>query len=385
MVNVLFAGGGTTGHVAPMLSIAEDLRFQDPDSDILMLGTDEGLEKRLVPQAGYRLQTIPKVPFPRGLSPKILTFPFQFTSSIRQVRRLLKKQKTDVVVGVGGYVCPPAYLAAKSLGIPIVLHEANAVPGMANKLGARYAEASNIGFTFASTPMAGEQVGMPMRIEIAQVDRSDRQQRAQAAERLGINPDMTTLVVTGGSSGAQKINEAFVQTAAEFTGIQVLHITGAGKADELREAAKDSPDYHVVEYVDGMENAYAAADLIVCRSGAGTVAEVTVAEVPAVYVPLAIGNGEQKRNAADSVAAGASILIDNADFTADSVRSTVLPLLRNPEQLEKMSAAARGLEFPVNADRAMTKKICAAAGIAHPGREYPPARQTRRERGTKES
>ena len=166
---------------------------------------------------------------------------------------------------MGGYVCPPAYLAAKSLGIPIVLHEANAVPGMANKLGARYAEASNIGFTFASTPMAGEQVGMPMRIEIAQVDRSDRQQRAQAAERLGINPDMTTLVVTGGSSGAQKINEAFVQTASEFTGVQVLHITGAGKADELREAAKDSPDYHVVEYVDGMENAYAAADLIVCR------------------------------------------------------------------------------------------------------------------------
>ncbi len=385
MVNVLFAGGGTTGHVAPMLSIADDLRFQDPDSDILMLGTDEGLEKRLVPQAGYRLQTIPKVPFPRGVSPQILSFPFRFASSIRQVRRLLKKQRTDVVVGVGGYVCPPAYLAAKSLGIPIVLHEANAVPGMANKLGARYADASSIGYTFASTPMAGEQVGMPMRIEIAQVDRSDKEQRAQAAERLGINADLTTLVVTGGSSGAQKINEAFAQTAAEFTGLQVLHITGAGKGDELREAAKDCPDYHVVEYVDGMENAYAAADLIVCRSGAGTVAEVTVAEVPAVFVPLAIGNGEQKRNAADSVEAGASILIDNADFTADSVRSTVIPLLRNPEQLEKMSAAARRLDFPVNADRAMTKKIFAAAGRAHPNREYPPTRQTRRERGTKES
>lgn len=385
MVNVLFAGGGTTGHVAPMLSIADDLRFQDPDSDILMLGTDEGLEKRLVPQAGYRLQTIPKVPFPRRLGPQILSFPFRFGSSIRQVRRLLKKQKTDVVVGVGGYVCPPAYLAAKSLGIPIVLHEANAVPGMANKLGARYADASSIGYTFASTPMAGEQVGMPMRIEITQVDRGDKEQRAQAAERLGINPDLTTLVVTGGSSGAQKINEAFAQTATEFTGLQVLHITGAGKGEQLREATKGCPDYRVVEYVDGMENAYAAADLIVCRSGAGTVAEVTVAEVPAVFVPLAIGNGEQKRNAADSVEAGASILIDNADFTADSVRSTVIPLLRNPEQLEKMSAAARALDFPVNADRAMTKKIFAAAGRAHPNREYPPARQTRRERGTKES
>lgn len=385
MVNVLFAGGGTTGHVAPMLSIADDLRFQDPDSDILMLGTDEGLEKRLVPQAGYRLQTIPKVPFPRRLGPQILSFPFRFASSIRQVRRLLKKQKTDVVVGVGGYVCPPAYLAAKSLGIPIVLHEANAVPGMANKLGARYADASSIGYTFASTPMAGEQVGMPMRIEITQVDRGDKEQRAQAAERLGINPDLTTLVVTGGSSGAQKINEAFAQTATEFTGLQVLHITGAGKGEQLREATKDCPDYRVVEYVDGMENAYAAADLIVCRSGAGTVAEVTVAEVPAVFVPLAIGNGEQKHNAADSVEAGASILIDNADFTADSVRSTVIPLLRNPEQLEKMSAAARALDFPVNADRAMTKKIFAAAGRAHPNREYPPARQTRRERGTEES
>ncbi len=385
MLNVLFAGGGTTGHIAPMLSIADDLRFQDPDSDILMLGTDEGLEKRLVPQAGYRLETIPKVPFPRGLNSKALSFPFQFASCIRQVRHLLKEHRTDVVVGVGGYVCPPAYLAAKSLGIPIVLHEANAVPGMANKLGAKYAHPSHIGYTFASTPMAGDHVGMPMRIEIAQVDRTDAGHRAQAADRLGINPELPTLVVTGGSSGAQKINEAFAETAAEFTGLQVLHITGAGKADELREAAKDCPDYHVVEYVDGMENAYAAADLIVCRSGAGTVAEVTVAEVPAVYVPLAIGNGEQKRNAADSVNAGASKLIDNADFTADSVRSTVLPLLRDADRLAQMSAAARGLDFPVSADRAMPEKIFAAAGAEHPDRGYPSERQTRRERDTKES
>lgn len=385
MVNVLFAGGGTTGHVAPMLSIADDLRFQDPEADILMLGTDEGLEKRLVPQAGYRLQTIPKVPFPRRISADALSFPFRFGSSVKQVRSLLKKQKTDVVVGVGGYVCPPAFLAAKSLGIPIVLHEANAVPGMANKLGAKLTDAANIGYTFASTPLPGEQVGMPMRIEIAQLDRSDRGERVRAAGQLGLDPDKTTLVVTGGSSGAQKINEAFIEAAGEFDGLQVLHITGAGKADELRAAVADSPDYRVVEYVDGMESAYAVADLIVCRSGAGTVAEVTVAELPAVYVPLAIGNGEQKRNASDAVAAGAALLIDNADFTADSVRGQILPLLRSPDKLEQMSRAARDLNFPVSADRAMTKKIFAAAGVDCPDREYPHDRQTRRERGAKES
>ncbi|TGD09898.1 UDP-N-acetylglucosamine--N-acetylmuramyl-(pentapeptide) pyrophosphoryl-undecaprenol N-acetylglucosamine transferase [Brevibacterium sp. S111] len=352
MTSILLAGGGTTGHISPMLAIGRELREKHPDWDIIALGTPDGLEAELVPRAGFELLTIDKVPMPRSISPSLLGFPGRFAGNISAVRKIITSRNVSAVVGVGGYVCPPAFLAAKQAKIPLIVHEANAKPGMANRLGARLTTAGRVGITFPDTQLRNSTlVGMPMPAEITALDRSNADQRAAHRADLGLRDDAPVLVVTGGSSGAQKINAAFLASAdaCQEAGVQVLHITGAGKGEELRAATAQLPDYHVVDYVDGMHRAYSVADLLVARSGAATVSETTVVGVPALYVPLAIGNGEQRLNAAGSVEAGASLMVDNAEFSAATVTETILPLLGDRPRLEEMSRAASALNYPTDA------------------------------------
>lgn len=381
-LSVLLAGGGTAGHVSPLLAIADDLRFQDPGASIVVLGTEEGLESRLVPGAGHELVTIPKVPMPRRPNADALRFPGRFRGAVRSVVELLRERDVDVVLGVGGYVSTPAYLAARRTGTPIVVHEANARPGLANKVGARLSRSDLVGYAFPGTPLKGRQVGMPMRAQIEAVDYDEPDQRRSARRWLGLDEHLPTLVVTGGSLGAQTINDAMAGSldAIDAAGVQVLHITGVGKGEDLREATADLPHYHVRDYVDGMENAYLAADLLVCRAGAGTVAEVSVVWVPAVFVPLAVGNGEQRLNAAAHVDAGAALMVDNADFSGDYVVDTVLPLVTDTERLDAMRGSARREGFPGTAARTMTHMIHDAAGAEHPSREYGSERWTKHER-----
>lgn len=340
-LSVILAGGGTAGHVSPLLAIGDALRAAAPGTVVTAVGTADGLEARLVPAAGYRLETINKVPFPRRPNAAMFSFPFKFKAAIDQAKEILKEAKADAVVGVGGYVCTPVYLAANKLGIPVYIHEANARAGLANRLGAR--KAAGIGVVYPSSGLAGSRVvGMPMRKSIAAMDTAAL--RGPAREALGLDAQAPVLVVTGGSSGAASINRAVSASldAIAAAGVQVLHITGAGKGSTGDSGALlESPGYRQVEYVDGMEQAYAAADLIVARSGAGTVCELAVAGVPSVLVPLPIGNGEQKLNAADLVAAGGAVLVDDPDFTPEYFRTRVLPLLTDAPALAAMSAAAR--------------------------------------------
>ncbi|WP_309133015.1 UDP-N-acetylglucosamine--N-acetylmuramyl-(pentapeptide) pyrophosphoryl-undecaprenol N-acetylglucosamine transferase [Brevibacterium sp.] len=356
-LSILLAGGGTTGHISPMLAIGRELRARHPEADVFALGTSDGLEADLVPRAGFELLTIDKVPMPRSLNPAALKFPQRFAANISAVRRIIAEREVAAVVGVGGYVCPPAFLAARRAKLPLIIHEANAKPGMANRLGARLTQPGRVGVTFPGTKLPGAKlVGMPMPAEISSLDRSDDAMRRAHRAELGLRDDAPVLVVTGGSSGAQRINDAFLDVAAlcQEQAVQVLHITGRGKGEALRAATAALPDYHVVDYVDGMHKVYAVADLLVARSGAATVAETTVVGVPAVYVPLAIGNGEQRLNAAGSVRAGASVLVDNADFTSAVVAETVLPLVRDTARLEAMSRAALDLHYPTNAAATMS-------------------------------
>ena len=381
-LSVLLAGGGTAGHVSPLLAIAGDIRFQEPEADIVVLGTQEGLETRLVPAAGYDLETIAKVPMPRRPSADALRYPGRFRRAVSEVVDLLRDRSVDVVLGVGGYVSTPAYLAARRTGTPIVVHEANARPGLANRVGAMLTRPDLVGYAFAGTPLKGRHVGMPMHPRIEAVDYDEAEHRRAARRALDLDEEMPTLVVTGGSLGAQSLNDAFASAmqAIVDAGVQVLHITGAGKGEALREAAAAHPHYHVRDYVDGMENAYLAADLLVCRAGACTVAEVSVMWVPAVFVPLAIGNGEQRLNAAAHVDAGAALMIDDADLTGDVVVDTILPLVTDDERLTAMREAARRAAFPGTAARTMTSMVFDAAGLAHPGREYGPEQWTKHER-----
>ncbi|MFG6401067.1 UDP-N-acetylglucosamine--N-acetylmuramyl-(pentapeptide) pyrophosphoryl-undecaprenol N-acetylglucosamine transferase [Microbacterium sp. P04] len=335
MTTYLLAGGGTAGHVNPLLAVADGLRARDAAADVLVLGTAEGLEARLVPLRGYELLIVDKVPFPRRLDAAAAAFPARFRRAIAQVRGHLRERDVDVVVGFGGYASAPAYVAARRAGVPFVVHEANAKPGLANVLGARAASA--VGVAFAGTALRGSSVvGMPLRREIVELDRAGL--RAEAAAHFGLDPDRPTLLVFGGSLGALRLNEAFGGAWSEVldAGWQLLHVTG--ERSEL--ADPGVAGYALRRYVDRMDLAFAIADAIVSRSGAATVSEISALGIPAVYVPYAVGNGEQRLNAASAVDAGAAVLLDDATFDAERVREQVIPLLQDAQRLSQMREAA---------------------------------------------
>ena len=336
--SVLLAGGGTAGHVSPLLALADCLRRRDPDVAIVAVGTEAGLESRLVPERGYELATIPKVPMPRRPSADLLRLPGNLRRAVARAGQIIEDSQAEVVVGFGGYVSTPVYLAARRRGVPIAIHEQNARAGIANKVGARLTR--HVGITFAQTQLAHSTlVGMPLRREIAHLDRAAL--RAEGRAFFGLREDLPTLLVTGGSLGAKRLNDTFAASVATLgeAGVQVLHVTGRDK-DFVPEGAVDGVPYVVVPYVDRMDLAYSAADVAVCRSGANTVCELTAVGLPGLYVPLPIGNGEQRLNAAGVVEAGGGALTEDAAVTPGWVREQVVPLLTDSERVAAMSAAA---------------------------------------------
>jgi UDP-N-acetylglucosamine--N-acetylmuramyl-(pentapeptide) pyrophosphoryl-undecaprenol N-acetylglucosamine transferase len=225
---ILLAGGGTAGHVNPLLATADALRAREPNATIIVLGTSEGLEARLVPERGYELVTIERVPFPRRLSMSALRFPWRFLRAVRNVRSLIARRGVEVVVGFGGYAAAPAYLAARREGIPLVVHEANALPGIANRVGSRLTNHTAV--TFEGTPLRNAvRTGMPIRSEIAQLDRTVA--RAAAISQWGLDSGRPVLLVTGGSTGAARINSTIVNSIHEIVaaGWQVIHTVGESR------------------------------------------------------------------------------------------------------------------------------------------------------------
>jgi UDP-N-acetylglucosamine--N-acetylmuramyl-(pentapeptide) pyrophosphoryl-undecaprenol N-acetylglucosamine transferase len=335
------AGGGTAGHVEPALNLADALCAADPDTVVTALGTAEGLETRLVPARGYELDLIPRVPLPRRPSAEVLSLPRRLRAAVRRVREVLSTRHADVVVGFGGFVALPAYLAARG-HVPIVVHEANAKAGLANKVGRRFtpfvAEA-----TAGSLPGA-VRIGIPLRDSIAHLDREAR--RDAARRRWHLDPDRPCLLVFGGSQGARSLNAATVAAVRELdaAGVQVLHAYGEKNADQVA-GLESVSSYHPVDYIDGMDDAYAAADLALCRAGAMTCAELAAVGLPAIYVPLPIGNGEQRFNAAPVVSADGGLLIEDSDLTGETLVRAVLGVIAVPGRLETMShnAARHGV------------------------------------------
>ena len=346
MTRYLLAGGGTAGHVLPLLAVADKLREREPDAVVRVLGTAEGLEQRLVPDRGYELLVIDKLPFPRRPGAAALRFPGRFRPLIDRISGMIDDHQIDIVVGFGGYVSAPAYLAARRRRIPLVVHEANSKPGIANRLGSMLTPF--VGVAFRDTRLRSARfVGMPLRREIEKLDR--RARRADATESLGLDARRPTLLVTGGSLGARHLNETIATSAALLIGAgwNVVHITGTRSTV----AYPDLPGYVVLPYLDRMELAFAAADLVVARAGSSTVSELTALGLPAVYVPLAIGNGEQTRNARDAAVARAAVVVANADFTPDWVAGALLRLMRDRAELAAMSARALVIGVRDGADR----------------------------------
>jgi UDP-N-acetylglucosamine--N-acetylmuramyl-(pentapeptide) pyrophosphoryl-undecaprenol N-acetylglucosamine transferase len=358
-LSVVLAGGGTAGHVSPLLAIANAVKEARPDASILAVGTPAGMETRLVPAAGFRLATIDRVPFPRRPSLELLRLPGRLARAVKQAGAVLDAAQADVVVGVGGYVCTPMYLAAWRKKLPIVIHEANTRPGLANRVGARFSR--HVAVAFPNTRLRNSRhVGMPMHKAVATLDRAAARTAARAA--LGLDADRPVLVVTGGSSGALSINRAIARSLDDLSeaGIQTLHITGRGKAVlDVDGGLLAADGYRQVEYVDGMENVYAAADVLLARAGAATVSEVAAVGLPAVFVPLPIGNGEQALNAASLVRNGGALMVQDRTLSPDWIRSSLIPLLTDPGRLAEMSrkSESQGIR---NADQLMADLVLEA-------------------------
>jgi UDP-N-acetylglucosamine--N-acetylmuramyl-(pentapeptide) pyrophosphoryl-undecaprenol N-acetylglucosamine transferase len=340
-VSIVLAGGGTAGHVEPALAVADALSAAQPGIRVSALGTARGLETRLVPERGYDLRLVTPVPLPRRLNLDLLRLPLRVRRSVKETRAVLDAVDADVVVGFGGYVAVPAYLAARGR-VPVVVHEANARAGLANRLGARVARR-----VLAAVPGSGlaraEVVGMPLRASITGLDRAAL--RAEAREHFGFAEDARVLLVFGGSQGAVSINRA-VSAAADtlaVAGVSVLHAHGPKNTLDLPAPRPGDPPYVAVPYLSRMDLAYAAADLAICRSGAMTVAEVSAVGLPAVYVPLPIGNGEQRLNALPVVEAGGGLLVVDAELTPSYVGGEVVALITDAPRLAAMTAAAAGV------------------------------------------
>ena len=332
VLSVVIAGGGTAGHIEPALAVGEALKTHH-GARITALGTRKGLEGEIIPARGVDLRMIIPVPIPRKPSMDLLKLPFRITKAVGQTRTVLKDVNAKAVLGTGGYVAAPAYLAAKSMGLPFYVLESNAKAGIANKLGVKLGGA---GFNAThNSGMPGEVVGIPIRAELGKDE--DGSAAARGRETWGFDDSKPVLLVTGGSQGAASINAAVAESLPGLLEhVQVLHAYGP-----KNDAPQAQDGYVPVPYISDMAAALAVADLTVCRSGAMTVAEITAASLPAIYVPLPHGNGEQALNSQHVVDAGGAILIDDAELTGQRLTEEVMKIARDEVRRQQMIAAAQ--------------------------------------------
>lgn len=330
-MKILLAGGGTAGHVEPALAVARAWKLAHPNDEIAFIGTPSGLENSLVPAAGFVLHHIPKVSIARSLSPSLLKVPVQLISAIIRTRKLLKG--VDCAIGFGGYVSGPLYIATAITRTPLVIHEQNARPGWANRLGARLTDHLAISYPVKSSRFAkAELTGLPLREDVLQAiekassnwstARADA--KREIAARFGLSPVQPLLFIFGGSQGSQAINAVIAQSRPLFEsrGISILH--GVGKNNALPES---SSHYRALSYIDDMALCYLAADLLIARSGAVTCAEATALVRYSLFIPLPIGNGEQSLNAQSLVQSERAQIIEQQNFTPAWLDANISQLL----------------------------------------------------------
>ncbi|MEU5061567.1 MULTISPECIES: UDP-N-acetylglucosamine--N-acetylmuramyl-(pentapeptide) pyrophosphoryl-undecaprenol N-acetylglucosamine transferase [unclassified Streptomyces] len=345
-LSVVIGAGGTGGHIYPGLALAEALRRADPDAVISFVGTERGLETKLIPGAGFRLHTVDMIPFDPALGAKRYLLPAALIRSGAQCRGILRAQSAQVAVGMGGYPSAPVIVGARMAGLPSVIHESNAVPGRANQFAARLTPHITVAFDRSRAHLSGgkdaDTVGMPIAAQLATLDRTAL--RAEARQAFGIPDGARVVLFNGGSLGAARLTEAAVGLAARWRHRPDVHLlikTGPAALDETRRRLGDSPVARAVPYLDRMDLAYAVADLVVCRAGSATVAELATTRVPAVLVPYPHAPGDhQTHNARVLSDAGAAHLVPDGETTAERLAALVEPLLADPSRLAAMGRAA---------------------------------------------
>lgn len=372
-LSVVIGAGGTGGHIYPGLALADALRRAVPDAVISFVGTERGLETRLIPRAGYRLHTVDMIPFDPSLGARRYLLPAALLRSGAQCRTILKEQNAQVAVGMGGYPSAPVIVGARLAGLPSLIHESNAVPGRANKFAARLTPHLALAFDRSRPHLVGgeraETVGMPLVGPLAELDRTALRPAARRA--LGVPDGARLLLVNGGSLGAARLTEAAVGLAARYrarTDLRLLIKTGPAALEETRALLAANGGEAVAEavpYLDRMDLAYAAADLVVCRAGSATVAELATIGMPAVLVPYPHAPGDhQTHNARVLSDAGAALLLPDAETSAERLDALVSPLLGDPDRLAAMGAAADPGTHARAADL-LAAKAMALAGHPH--------------------
>jgi UDP-N-acetylglucosamine--N-acetylmuramyl-(pentapeptide) pyrophosphoryl-undecaprenol N-acetylglucosamine transferase len=355
---VLVAGGGTAGHVFPAIAVAHELASTG-DVEPVFVGVADRLEASLVPAAGYRLHHVKAVKVPRRPSPALVRLPGAVRSAVRACERLIDEEGAVAAVTFGGYVSFPVARAAAKRQLPLVLHEQNAVPGLANRVAARWADRVAVTFPGSADrfrhPERAAVTGDPVRQEILDLASRRETRRAAARERFGLAPDVPTLLVFGGSQGARSLNRAIVDAHPRWRSseLQVLHAAGRGGfPDAARgwEAARGRrPDVRAkaVDFIDDMADAYAASDVVVCRAGATSIAELTVLGIPAVLVPYPHATGDhQTANARALEHAGGAVVVDDAELDGRTLQAAVEPLLLDPDRHRQVATASRAFGRP---------------------------------------
>ncbi|MHB1341598.1 MAG: undecaprenyldiphospho-muramoylpentapeptide beta-N-acetylglucosaminyltransferase [Coriobacteriia bacterium] len=362
----LLSGGGTAGHIYPALTVAS-LLAEGGHDEVLFVGTPDGLEARLVPEAGVAFVPVASAGFDRGSPLTLVTSGVKVLVSVVRAWRLLRRYKPDVVAGFGGYVSLPVGLAAVITRTPLVLHEQNSVPGLANRLLSRWAGTAAVTYESSAKhlkyPHRAVVTGNPIREAIT------RSTREAGREALGLDPDAVVVLVFGGSRGARKLNEAVVRLWPEFDSVpalQVVHVTGridaASVAESMaEEMAGGSGRYRLHEYIDDMGGAIAAADVVVARAGATSIAEITAIGRVSVLVPYPYATDDhQTLNARAVAAGGGAIVVPDAEVETDAFSSAVLGLVRDVRKRETMAAAAAALGRP-DAGRRVAELVRVAA------------------------
>jgi UDP-N-acetylglucosamine--N-acetylmuramyl-(pentapeptide) pyrophosphoryl-undecaprenol N-acetylglucosamine transferase len=369
---VLIAAGGTGGHVFPGLALARTLKELEPAAEVRFAGTSRGIENRAVPAAGFPLDLLPVLPLSRRLALETVLAPFAAVAGTLAAWRLLRRHRIEAVAGMGGYITLPVAVAARLAGVPVVLHEQNAIPGIANRLAARLARRVALGLADAAEAFpAGRTVtiGNPVRPELARLDRN--RLREVGRKELGLDGERATLFVFGGSQGARHLNQAVIAATPHWPRperVQILHACGRRDEAEVREGWRAAaPEQRglkvrIEPFVERMDLAYAACDLALTRAGAMTVAELTAAGVPAIMVPLPHAAADHQAANARSVAAGGgAVVVRDQDLDGQRLAATAAPLLEDSERLSKMSLAMASMAYPAAAQE-LAAMVLEAAG-----------------------
>jgi len=342
-LRILFTAGGTGGHIYPALAVAEEILDLQPDTQVLFISGSREMERKIITDAGYEVESIPVRGMPRKLSGSIVPFIWRLGCAVLRSRRIIRGFRPSVVLGTGGYVSGPPVFAAWSMGIPVFLQEQNSFPGVTTKHMSRFAEVVFLGFqdavAYFGSKVCTKVTGNPVRKNIRPGDRET------AAKRFGLAPDMKTVLVFGGSQGAHAINEAvagIVEDLAKLP-LQVIWQTGTMEFDQWRRfdgAARGK--VRVLSYIDAMGDAYTASDLAVSRAGAMTIAEVTACGLPSVLIPLpTAAENHQEHNARSLADAGAAVMIRERDLTPEALKREITDIMTVKDRLSEMAEHAR--------------------------------------------